>query len=382
MLLVGAALGAGALLIAPQRPAQLPGVERDDLSPNRKAAARLPALGLPVTLPLAGVGVTMLWFDRRRGRRNAAILLAVWSSIAAVAVVAWFVLGLPLPPHRWAGFALSIPVAIVLGAFALGDRFERADRRAGGRIAIALGLAATVILAGTGAAVWWHRGARLEADELEQLGTLSSYLEPLPVDTRLVLLLDHRRPGTPTNRAWAGLPAARLRYVQWVETRIKPNAPDLGLPPAALARPGTVVVALDAYLEAANVGLLLGPGVRLVSGPAPGDIEIGEPPRAPPALWMAITLVAILTVLVLAGGGWAAALSDLPPLGVVSVAPAYGIAILSVAGLVTGMLGLPLRGLGGLSLVGGVALTGWAVATISRARRRSSPPETDLPPTG
>jgi hypothetical protein len=382
LLLVGAALGAGALLIAPQPPAQLPGVERDGLGPNRKVVARLPALGLPATLPLAGVGVTMLWFDRRRGRRNAAILLAGWSSIAAVAVVAWFVLGLPLPPYRWAGFALSIPVAIVLGAFALGDRFERAGRRGGARIAVALGVAATLILAGAGAAVWWHRGARLEADELEQLGTLSSYLEPLPVDTRLVLLLDHRRPGPPINRSWAGLPAARLRHVQWVEARIKPNAPDLGLPSAALARPGTVVVALDAYLEAANVGLLLGPGVRLVSGPPPGDIEIGEPPRAPPALWLAITLVALLTVLVLAGGGWAAALSDLPPVGVVSVAPAYGIAILSVAGLVTGMLGLPLHGLGGVSLVGGVALTGWAVATVSRTRRRSSSPETDLPPTG
>ena len=375
LLLVGTALGAGGLLIAPQHPARLPGVERDEPAPNRKVEARLPALGLPVTLPLAGVGVTMLWFDRRRGRRRAAILLAVWSSIAAVAVVAWFALELPLPPYRWAGFALSIPIAIVLGAFALGDRFDQAGRRGGARIAVAAGLAAAVVLAGVGASVWWHRGARLEAEELGQLGTLSSYLEPLPLDTRVVLLLDHRRRGPPINRAWAGLPAVRLRHIRWVETRIRPNAPDLGLPPAARARPGTVVVALDAYLQAPDVGLLLGPGVRLVSGSPPGVVEVAEPPRAPPAFSMAIALVALLTVLVLAGVGWAAALSDLPPLGVVSVAPAYGIAIMSVAGLVTGRLGLPLRGLSGICLMGGVALAGWAVGIVERARRRSSSPE-------
>ena len=83
---------------------------------------------------------------------------------------------------------------------------------------------------------------------------------------------------------------------------------------------------------------------------------------------MAFMVAILLVVLVLTGGGWAAALSDLPALGIVSVAPAFGIATLSCAGLAASRLGVPLRGPAGAGLVGGIAVAGWAAAIFTRTR--------------
>jgi len=121
-----------------------------------------------------------------------------------------------------------------------------------------------------------------------------------------------------------------------------------------------------------DIGLPLGPGVTLISGPAPRHIEAGVPPRAPPGIELAFMVAILLAVLVLTGGGWAAALSDLPALGIVSVAPAFGVAILSCTGLVASRLGVPLHGLAGAGLVGGIAIAGWITALVRRDRRHTS----------
>lgn len=367
MLALGVALGAGGLLLAPQRPGQLPGVERAGPGPARKLEFRLPALALPITLPLAGLGSALLALDRRRDRRNAGVLLGVWSSIAVVSLVAWFLLGLPLPPYRWAGFALTIPAAVVLGAFAAAGRLERSGQQGIALVALSFGLVATVGLAGAGASVWWNREPTLAADEFAQLRTFTSYLEPLPLETRVVILLKAHNRKPPFNRAWTMLPPERMPYVTLVAARVKRNAPDLGLPPAAQDQPGTVVVALDAYRKPLDVGLSLGPGVHLISGPLPRDVQAGVPPRAPPGIALAFMVAILLVVLLLTGGGWAA-LSDLPVLGILSVAPALGLAILSCAGLVASRLGVPLHGLGGSGLVGGIAVVGWLAAVLRRRR--------------
>jgi hypothetical protein len=368
MLLIGVALGAGGLLLAPQLPGRVPFAGADLPGPAAKVKDRLPALALPLTLPLAVAGSVLLASDRRRSRRNAAVLLGVWSSVAIVSLVAWFVLDLPLPPYRLAGFALAIPIAIVLGLLAVGDRFERLGRHGVAAIMVVVSLFAVIGMAGAGASVWWTHEAQLKAGELAQLGTLSSYLKSLPIDTRIVILIDPRRRAPPVDRAWAGLPAPRIRRVVWVVSKARPNTADPRLPPAARNRPGTAVVTLDAYRKHSDIGLHLGPGVSLISGPAPRHVEPGVPPRAPPGIDLAFMVAILLVVLVLTGGGWAAALSDLPALGIVSVAPAFGIATLSCAGLAASRLGVPLRGPAGAGLVGGIAVAGWAAAIFTRTR--------------
>ncbi len=366
MLAVGTVIGAiGLLLLAPQRPARLPEVDPARPGPAGRVELRLPALALPVTIPLAAVGSALLVSDRRR--RNAGVLLGIWASLAVISLVAWFLLDLPLPPYRWAGFALGIPIAIVLGAFAAGDLLERRGRRLLASLAVAGGLAVGVGLAGAGASVWWSREPTLASDEFGQLRTLSSYVGSLPPQTRIVILIEPYRERAPFNRAWTGLPADRLRFTTMIPARIDERAPDLGLPPAARGRPGTVVVSLDAYREPPGVGRSLGPGVHLISGPEPEGIQVGAPPRAPPPLHLAASVVVLLGLLAFSGGGWAS-LTDLPGIGVASVAPAFGVAILTSVGLLASRAGVPLHPPWGTVLVAAVGIAGWLAAFARRGR--------------
>lgn len=366
MLAIGTVVGViGLLLLAPQRPTRLPEVDPARPGPAGRVELRLPALALPVTIPLAAIGSALLVSDRRR--RTAGVLLGIWTSLAVISVVAWFLLDLPLPPYRWAGFALGIPIAIVLGAFAAGDLFERRGRRLLASLAVAGALAVAVGLAGAGASVWWSREPTLAADELGQLRTLSSYVGSLSPQTRIVILIEPYRKRAPFNRAWTGLPADRLRFTTMIPARIDERAPDLGLPPAARERPGTVVVSLDAYREPPGVGRSLGPGVHLIFGPDPEGIRVGAPPRAPPPLHLAVSVVVLLGLLAFSGGGWAS-LTDLPGIGVVSVAPAFGVAILTPVGLLASRAGVPLHPPWGTVLVAAVGIAGWVVAFVRRGR--------------
>jgi hypothetical protein len=366
MLTIGAVVGViGLLLLAPQRPTRLPEVDPSRPGPAGRVELRLPALALPVTIPLAAIGSALLVSDRRR--RNAGVLLGVWASLALVSVVAWFILDLPLPPYRWAGFALGIPAAIVLGAFAAGNLFERRGRRRLAILTVAGALAAVVGLVGAGASVWWSREPTLDADEFGQLRTLSSYLAPMPPQTRIVILIEPYRKRAPFNRAWTGLSADRLRFVTMIPARIDENAPDLGLPAGARDRAGTVVVSLDAYREPPGVGRSLGPGVHLISGPDAEGLQVGTPPRAPPPIHLAGSVVLLLGVLAFSGGGWAS-LTDLPGIGVTSVAPAFGVAILTSVGLLASRAGVPLRPPWGTVLVATVGIAGWVVALVRRGR--------------
>ncbi len=366
MLAVGTVIGAiGLLLLAPQRPARLPEVDPARPGPAGRVELRLPALALPVTIPLATVGSALLVSDRRR--RNAGVLLGIWASLAVISLVAWFLLDLPLPPYRWAGFALGIPIAIVLGAFAAGDLLVRRGRGHLAPIAVAGALTAVVGLAGAGASVWWSREPTLAADEFGQLRTLSSYVASLPPQTRIVILIEAYRKRAPFNRAWTGLPADRLRFITMIPARIDERAPDLGLPPAARERAGTVVVSLDAYRDPPGIGRPLGPGVHLIFGPDADGIEVGAPPRAPPPILLAGSVVVLLGVLVFSGGGWAS-LTDLPGLGIVSVAPAFGVAILTSVGLLASRVGVPLHPPWGTVLVAAVGIAGWVAALVRRER--------------
>jgi hypothetical protein len=370
MLALGTVIGAiGLLLLAPQRPARLPEVDPSRPGPVGRVELRLPALALPLTLPLAALGSALLVSERRRARQNTGVLLGVWSSLALISVLAWFVLELPLPPYRWAGSALAIPAAIVLGAFAASDLFERSGRHRIAAVAVAGGLVATVGLVREGASVWWSREPTLVAEEFAQLGTLSSYLESLPARTRIVILIEAYRKRAPFNRAWTGLPPDRLRDVTMVPVRIDEDAPDLGLPSVA-RRPGTVVVSLDAYRRPPDVGRSLGPGVHLISGPQAHDIDVAVPPRAPPPLDLASSSALLLAVLAFGGGGWAW-LTDLRTLGIVSLAPAFGVAILTSVGLVASRLGVPMHRPWGAGLVAAVGIVGWVVAFLRRGRLRA-----------
>ncbi len=373
MLLGGIGLALAGAALSPTFPGGLPRINR---GPGSAAfiAERLPTMALPVTVPLAAAGAWLLLARRDSAGRQSAILLGGWGLLAVAGPFTWYVLHLPLPPYRWAGFALGIPLLISIGALAARTRLIEHSgwgRRLAGALLL---LAAGVGLAWPGAAVWWTRDARVRATELAQAGTLGSYLAGVPAHTPIVLVVgEHRRAEPIAGLVRGGLPIDRVPDVRVVPGRIDPGASDLGLGAGIVGSDpnGTVVVEFDAYLpRPATAGRLLGPGVHLFAGPAPGAVTPVPPPRAPSAAALAWLTAASLAVLALAGLGWALGLGGLPPIGAVAMAPAFGIALLGPIGLVSSLLGVSLAGAGGIAILAVTALSGAAVAALRRARTR------------
>ena len=89
------------------------------------------------------------------------------------------------------------------------------------------------------------------------------------------------------------------------------------------------------------------------------------------AKWLALLSAAVLAILVVAGLGWSIALVPGSLLMGVSLAPSFGIAVLVLAGLIAGRLGIPLHGAPGVGVVIAGASAGWLLA-LSVIRRRTS----------
>jgi hypothetical protein len=111
----------------------------------------------------------------------------------------------------------------------------------------------------------------------------------------------------------------------------------------------------------------------IVTGPpARTPIDVPATPRAPSATVMAGLAFAWLSMLVLAGSGWAG-LMGVDPIGRIALAPAFGLALLGPVGLLTGRAGVPFDRPGSAGLVALTAALGWGVDLL--VRRRASPVE-------
>jgi hypothetical protein len=79
-------------------------------------------------------------------------------------------------------------------------------------------------------------------------------------------------------------------------------------------------------------------------------------------------------VLVITGVGWALALTDLRPLGAIGIAPAFGLVVVGLFGLVADRAGVPPRGPG----VWGVLVVAAGLGGLVAARmRRNGASEVD-----
>jgi hypothetical protein len=131
----------------------------------------------------------------------------------------------------------------------------------------------------------------------------------------------------------------------------------------------------------AEPGRWIANGVWLVRGPAPsGPIPPAEPPRRPPTATLALLTVGVLALLGAAGSGWSAALA---PRGVglrAAIAPGFGIAVLSVVGMVADGVGIRLRGVGAVAVAVVTVAAGWGVWWLLARRRPSSVPPAEASP--
>ena len=294
-------------------------------------------------------------------------MLGGWTAVCLLGI-AVAAITLTVPPHRFLGLLVALPMAVALGAlvWTIGRWVAR-------RVGRPLGVAAAAVVIGlltVPTVAWWFGPADTRGPEqwfeqapFDQARSIETYLEGLPDDAMVVVGVgplgssgpisislkertvraaldpDHQErvfvvPGRP-----ADLLAGRFTTVKSGETNDH-NRPFFDDGAAAL-RGGAAIVVPEALGEKEYAlaldkehATVIAPGVALLRGPAPAAPIAAPPPlRVVPTteagVLQALALVALLAI---AGLGWALWFlgSGDRPLVVLSVAPAAGAAMLTL----------------------------------------------------
>jgi hypothetical protein len=389
-------VGGSALLILAGGEPSPPRLPRESFL--AKLRADLPRYAFPVSLPVAALGGVALAVDPEPARRRAVTLLFVWAGFGAVAVLL-LALGASLPAHRFLAFALGLPVLFAAGLSYLARRvLQRARGRANGpggtlRVAAAAILAAGLAGAGLlGYRAWYRAHPWMPANQLEQAAEAGEYLESIGGDGPIVLLVDTggRSPLAATSLSFhvlrAGLPGATVprtlvylgepeRFLAGEPTlRAEPRDFDraslrhwpsvravLDQNPIALMTPAfnrnfeTAVREHPEWRVSQNLAVVQGPRPP---GPIPSP---AKPPAPMTPVELALLTAALLGVLGVVGGGWSAALVPAGWLERLAVAPAFGIAMLVLVGVVVGRLGATMDAGTAAFVAASSAAAGWAL---------------------
>lgn len=364
-----------------------------------KVAAKVesrPALRFTFSGPLAALGAVALWRPATSSRRRGLLFLVVWAGSVALAILIYLAGARDLPTYRAAEFGLAIPILAAAPPVWL---IHAARGRLGqvGAIAGAGVAAVVVLLAIWGGGVIWRDSPTLMApDRVKQLATAASYLENLPAGTP-VIVVAHSPRFTATDRvARSGMPAdliATMRTFIGDAGDLLASRPTKFLPENPLAaaaaeawptvRPllGHPFVAI--YLSSFNPGspppdgaAPLAAGVSLLRGPAPVSPVVEAPPPGPaPGTLLVAAAVAIL-LLVIAGSGWTAGLISASRLSQLAIAPAVGLAVITIVGISFARFGMPVRGGLAWAIIGVSTLGGWLTLLITRRPRLRMRPRT------
>jgi len=368
LLLVSVVIGAvGLFVAAPQRPDALPPVDEQAPAVLVKLVTRDPGLLLWLTLPLAILAVIV---GLRGTRRWPVILLGLWALLSPAGLIAWYGLHLPFPPYRWNAFALGLPIlAIAAGPWA-GEAIARRAGPVASGIGVGVAVLVSAALVGGGIHVWWPQDVRMTAEERIQLGMASRYLDPLPVQTPVIVVVSPGGIHLPIDQVFSGLPTERLPHVQVIRARVDPRSPDLAL--GIFVPPDAVVLYPRAFnRREVKAGTELGPGLRLLAGPAPrAAIDVPPAPRAPNPAHLGWYVALSLVVLIVAGGGWSL-LINVPVAGRLALSPVIGAAMLGLLGVALARAGVRPDGPGAIVDLALTSASGFVVAAIVRSRHRS-----------
>jgi hypothetical protein len=264
---------------------------------------------------------------------------------------------------------------------------------------------------GFGALMWSSWSSRhpwVEADAARQVAAAAAYVKSSAPDSDVVYVLNLERRWDPTTvgRWWlvvkAVLPPEQVpaahRYVGSPDgylARVPSRPLGEGLPPGETDRPDPalwasggrgepVVVVLQRYnpagfgrAAAQDPMRVVAPGVLVVQGPLPEEPVVApDPPHADTrGLALAGLGAVVVAVAVAVGSGWALALLPPDPVVRLSLAPALGVAAITLFALGWERVDLPLSGWAGAvpAVLAGAA--GWAFLLASnRMRRRAGGP--------
>jgi hypothetical protein len=337
-------------------------------------------------LPLALPGAVVMLRDtvppgRARARRFLVCVLAAWVSSVVVGGFLQFV-GVPVAGARLLNYFFVVP--LLAGVACVWAASWLAGRGTVGRLVAGVGL--LVVVAVFGRLVWGVERTRepwMEPAGVDQAASAGAYVSRYAPGREAVFLLSVRRgigpdkPGHRWNVVLAALPPHQAARTTWTtrSPRQYLALDDQGDSTKGATSPVVLVVRRynqEGFREALDLGApLVGPEVAVIRGPAP--IGFDPPTSGPRANTSPAALagigVLVASVLFLVGSGWSAALLPADPVIRVTIAPALGTAVLTLAALAWDRAGLGLwgaRALGPLALSAGL---GWGLVVLSRWRR-------------
>jgi hypothetical protein len=386
----------------------IPKTRSDLLEFEKKLARDLPEYRFGVTGALAAAGAVGLASETRRERSNQVLragflILIAWGVVVLLGYVAGGVLHLRIPAHRFLSFALTVPLLGAVGLLWIARGVSTLWRPLGAIVVVA-GLAVA------GVAVhdqWFENKPWIEDGKIQQADTVAAYLQGahVPVTRPVVFVIGTKDPngaGLMGHEIRAAIPADRIRhtyvFVGSAEDFLARRAEPDPVSALYLRRMGSVfdqrpvAVITSSYNDTffgqwarAHPGSKIDPDVAVVQGPpVPAKVPAraaGASTAVVPSVWsFGLTAVGALLVLGLSGLGWALAVPRrwAGPFEVIALAPAFGVAALTLGGVVADRLGFRPGGLSGALVPAAVAVAGVGVAVWLGRRRRA--PVADGPP--
>jgi len=374
----------------------------------KKLRQDIPKYKFPLMLPIAVIGAGSLAAASRRGKDGAEeggsgtrfvlTLLLAWGAVTLGGYLAFKVLHLRVPAHRFLAFALAIPLLASLGVIAVGRLLARWARP----------LAAVVVVAAlAGAAYLSHVvlfgvQAWMDPAKVTDAAQAGSYLQTTRIGAdRPIVFIVGRADSSYTalmgHMIKATLPAERIGHVylfvgtpdDYLAQRplgtpggpsplsvryLRALAPTYAQNPVALVLSSFNTDAFNRWVEA-HPEDLVARNVGLVRGPRP---QTAVPHAKPPfgglgGFWVGVLGVASMFVLAAIGVGWAILLLGrwLTPLPLLALSPAVGIAVLVLAGVLVDRVGIRLGGAGGIFALALATVSSWALMGIQGLRARS-----------
>jgi hypothetical protein len=387
----GAGFGLAALLVGASGGLRLPtGLVRGSV--ERHLAEQVSLYRFPSGAAAAGVGAVALASDRDPHARRAAWLLVPWALLPAAAALLYLI-GRTVPVQRSLSFAIAIPLLGAIGGVAVARWLSERSRIAAAVVAIVIALAVTgsVALAWT---AWRTREPWSPDRRLAEFQALGRYLTgagrpavivvdrtsghggrsdehfgTVPVLRRIRAELPARLAlrttvylGDP-DRLLAGEPTItgsstfdRLSRETWRSVR-------------PLLRGDPVIVILRSQFRDFDRAVHAHPAwgtvgwAAIVAGPSPSAaLERPRVPDLPASGELILRWAASLAVITLAGVGWTARLAGGSPAMRIATAPATGLALIVIAGLVAERIAVRTGEAGGIVTVLAVVLLGVAAA--------------------
>ena len=363
-----------------------------------KLSRDLSSYHLWIVLPLAAAGALLLSAEATRegggvASRAGALLvfLLAWCEVAVVAFLAQRIFGWAIPVHRILAFTLAIPILSSIAVLTLGRRLAAIARP----LAWVVIASAILLSAWGGHDHWASFRPVIRPAQLAGAAAAGAYLDRADVaDDDTVVFVIEPDGGNAVSDIWltghtirAGLPAVRVPHVYFyvgspqdfldgklslVPTATPTDVPARDLPvEAARMRNASSAIVLAAanpsYAKwvAAHPDTEVVPGVAVLRGPLPpgGSVTAVSSPLAGfpgtwPLVWLAAGLLAIFAAV---GGGWTVVLLGhrLRAFEVLALAPAVGVAVLVVGGVVAGACRVPTGGAGPVLVAVTLGILGW-----------------------